>query len=55
MHLADRFGFHLVTTIMAVYDVLPLEGAPPLDPNAIQYTGNLIRYVLEIYPFDHQS
>lgn len=43
MHLADRFGFHLVTTIMAVYDVLPLEGAPPLDPNAIQYTGNLIR------------
>lgn len=45
MHLADRFGFHLATSIMAVYDVLPMEGRPPLDPKGIEYKGNLIRCV----------
>jgi len=28
---------------MTVYDVLPMEGKPPLDPTGIEYKGNLIR------------
>ncbi|PVF98744.1 cytochrome P450 [Serendipita vermifera] len=44
VHLADRVGFHLATTLLALYSILPLEGHKVPDPNSIQYNDGTIRY-----------
>jgi predicted AlkP superfamily pyrophosphatase or phosphodiesterase len=44
MYFGDRVVFHIVTTIMSLYKVEPLEGSSIPDPNSIKYTPMLIQY-----------
>jgi cytochrome P450 len=37
-YFAERIVFHLVTTIISLYKVVPLEGQKTPDPNGITYT-----------------
>lgn len=46
MHLAERVVFHFVTTVIALYQVVPLEGCKIPDPNSIEYTATEIQYVI---------
>ncbi|PVF93583.1 cytochrome P450 [Serendipita vermifera] len=39
IYLADRVIFHLVTTVISLYNVDPLEGSSIPDPNGIEYTA----------------
>ncbi|KIM28310.1 hypothetical protein M408DRAFT_308234 [Serendipita vermifera MAFF 305830] len=45
MYLADRSGFHVSTTVAALYDVVPLEGKSRPKPELAQYTDALFRCV----------
>jgi hypothetical protein len=43
MYLADRAGFLIAATTIALYDIVPLEGAKIPDPNTIEYTDAAFR------------
>lgn len=43
MYLGDRAGFHVAATIIALYNIVPLEGAKIPDPNAVEYTDAAFR------------
>lgn len=42
MHLADRLVLHIVTMIISLYKVEPLEGEKIPDPESIEYTSRVI-------------
>jgi hypothetical protein len=42
-YLADRAGFHIAATTIALYNIVPLEGAKIPDPNTIEYTDSGFR------------
>lgn len=44
MYFADRVVFHLVTAIIALYKIEPLEGSKRPDPNNIEYTMTSIQH-----------
>lgn len=44
MYLADRIGFHIAATTLALYGICPLEGQAAPTPNTARYNGELIRY-----------
>ncbi|PVF93563.1 cytochrome P450 [Serendipita vermifera] len=44
MYFADRVAFHLVVTICALFEILPLEGKARPDPKDVKYPDTLIRY-----------
>ncbi|PVF98743.1 cytochrome P450 [Serendipita vermifera] len=46
MHMADRIGFHLAATILALYSISPLKDQIIPDPNTIEYTDRVIRHVI---------
>jgi hypothetical protein len=41
--VADRVGFYISTAMMAIYDVLPLEGESAPNPSTVEYTTDFIR------------
>jgi hypothetical protein len=43
MYLADRTGFHIAATTIALYNIVPLEGEEIPDPNTIEYTNTIFR------------
>lgn len=43
MYLADRTGFHISTTVAALFDVAPLEGKSRPRPEFAEYTDALFR------------
>jgi hypothetical protein len=43
MYLADRAGFNIAATTIALYNVTPLEGAEIPDANTIEYTDTIFR------------
>jgi hypothetical protein len=43
MHLADRSGFLIAATTIALYNIVPLEGATIPDPNTIEYSDATFR------------
>ncbi|KIM28320.1 hypothetical protein M408DRAFT_23723 [Serendipita vermifera MAFF 305830] len=43
MYLADRSGFHIGTTVAALYDIAPLEGKSRPKPELAEYTDTLFR------------
>jgi hypothetical protein len=43
MYLADRAGFNIAATTIALYNIVPLEGAEIPDPNTIEYTDTTFR------------
>jgi hypothetical protein len=43
MYLAERVGFHIAVTTMALYKILPLEGKEVPAPEVVRYDGDLIR------------
>jgi hypothetical protein len=43
MYLADSAGFQIAATTIALYDIVPLEGAKIPDPNIIEYTDAAFR------------
>ncbi|KIM28300.1 hypothetical protein M408DRAFT_329411 [Serendipita vermifera MAFF 305830] len=43
MYLADRTGFHIGTTVAALYDVAPLEGKSRPRPELAEHTDTLFR------------
>jgi len=43
MYLADRTGFHIAATTIALYNIVPLEGEEIPDPNTIEYTKTALR------------
>jgi hypothetical protein len=43
MYLADRAGFLIAATTIALYNIVPLEGAKIPDPNTIEYTDAVFR------------
>jgi hypothetical protein len=43
MYLADRAGFHIAATTIALYKILALEGAKIPDPRTVEYTGDAFR------------
>jgi hypothetical protein len=45
MHLADRMVFHIVTVIISLYRMEPLEGKTLPDPQSAAYTDKVIQYV----------
>jgi cytochrome P450 len=44
MYFADRVTFHIVATIISLFEVVPLEGRTRPDPAMIRYPDTLIRY-----------
>jgi hypothetical protein len=53
MYLADRVVFQMITTIISLYRVEPLEGCKIPDPNSIKYTPTTITYVFTSSPVGH--
>jgi hypothetical protein len=47
-YLADRVVFHMVTTIISLYKLEPLEGNSLPDPQTTSYTQKLVQYVQAI-------
>lgn len=43
MYLADRAGFHIAASTVALYNIVPLEGANIPDPNTVEYTDTAFR------------
>ncbi|PVF97212.1 cytochrome P450 [Serendipita vermifera] len=43
MYLADRVMFHIVTTVVSLYNVEPLEGQKIPDPNSIEYLPRAVQ------------
>jgi hypothetical protein len=43
--MADRIGFHLAATLLALYSISPLRGQKIPHPDTIEYTDRAIRYV----------
>jgi hypothetical protein len=43
MYLADRAGFNIAATTIALYKIVPLEGAEIPDPDTIEYTDTAFR------------
>ena len=43
MYLADRTGFHIAATTIALYNIVPLEGEEIPDPNTIEYKKTALR------------
>ncbi|KIM28322.1 hypothetical protein M408DRAFT_139912 [Serendipita vermifera MAFF 305830] len=48
MYLADKIGFHVGTTIAALYDVCPLPGKSRPNPALAEYTDGIFRCVIMI-------
>jgi hypothetical protein len=43
MYLADRAGFHISATTIALYNIVPLEGAEIPEPDTIEYADTAFR------------
>jgi hypothetical protein len=43
MYFADRVVFHLVTTVISLYKVEPLEGRTIPELNSIHYTPKMLQ------------
>lgn len=43
--IASRAGFYIATTIMSIYNILPLEGKSAPDPYTVKYNTDFLRYV----------
>lgn len=41
--VANRAGFYIVSAIMAMYEILPLDGKSIPDPDTAEYTVELIQ------------
>ncbi|PVF93566.1 cytochrome P450 [Serendipita vermifera] len=46
MYFADRVAFHMVTTIISLYNVEPLEGQKIPDPTTIEYSPKAVQQPL---------
>ena len=43
MYLADRIGFHMAASMVALYNIVPLEGQARPKPETVEYTDAGIR------------
>lgn len=44
MYLADKVAFHLAITILALFNIVPLDGCKIPDPDTIEYTDTAFRH-----------
>ncbi|KAG8833349.1 hypothetical protein FRC17_010818 [Serendipita sp. 399] len=47
MHFADRVGFHLVLTLISLFDLLPPIGKDRPIPDTVEYTKSVILYPID--------
>jgi hypothetical protein len=45
MNLADRLAFHIVATIISVFEIVPLEGKTLPNPKDVEWSDTGIQYV----------
>jgi hypothetical protein len=45
MNLADRLAFHIVATIISVFELVPLEGKTLPNPKDVEWSDTAIQYV----------
>jgi hypothetical protein len=45
MYLADKLAFHIVATIVSLFNIVPLEGKKVPDPKTVEWEDGAIQYV----------